>query len=180
MIGLMKYIYMILKPFSFLPALTIMYLIFSFSSQTGEVSGDLSYRVSYKVVEVAEMVDQVVDLGIEPGNTDYYAEKINYYVRKAAHMTEYFCLAVAVAFPFYVYGLRGFPLLLLAGAICVGFAGLDEYHQSFVEGRGPSLRDVGIDSLGIFFGIMVVRLFCWTTLQMLPKPKKKRRTRQRR
>ena len=180
MIGLMKYIYMILKPFSFLPALTIMYLIFSFSSQTGEVSGDLSYRVSYKVVEVAEMVDQVVDLGIEPGNTDYYAEKIDYYVRKAAHMTEYFCLAVAVAFPFYVYGLRGFPLLLLAGAICVGFAGLDEYHQSFVEGRGPSLRDVGIDSIGIFFGIMVVRLFCWTTLQMLPKPKKKRRTRQRR
>lgn len=176
----MKYIYMILKPFSFLPALTIMYLIFSFSSQTGEVSGDLSYHVSYKVVEVAEMVDQVVDLGIEPGNTDYYAEKINYYVRKAAHMTEYFCLAVAVAFPFYVYGLRGFPLLLLAGAICVGFAGLDEYHQSFVEGRGPSLRDVGIDSIGIFFGIMVVRLFCWTTLQMLPKPKKKRRTRQRR
>ena len=176
----MKYIYMILKPFSFLPALTIMYLIFSFSSQTGEVSGDLSYRVSYKVVEVAEMVDQVVDLGIEPGNTDYYAEKINYYVRKTAHMTEYFCLAVAVAFPFYVYGLRGFPLLLLAGAICVGFAGLDEYHQSFVEGRGPSLRDVGIDSIGIFFGIMVVRLFCWTTLQMLPKPKKKRRTRQRR
>lgn len=103
MIGLMKYIYMILKPFSFLPALTIMYLIFSFSSQTGEVSGDLSYRVSYKVVEVAEMVDQVVDLGIEPGNTDYYAEKINYYVRKAAHMTEYFCLAVAVAF-MYVQG----------------------------------------------------------------------------
>ena len=72
----MKYIYMILKPFSFLPALTIMYLIFSFSSQTGEVSGDLSYRVSYKVVEVAEMVDQVVDLGIEPGNTDYYGPYI--------------------------------------------------------------------------------------------------------
>lgn len=171
----MKYIYMILKPFSFLPALAIMYLIFTFSGQTGEVSGALSYKVSYKVVQAAEAVDQVVDLGIEPGNTEYYVEKIHPYVRKAAHMTEYFCLAVAVAFPFYVYGLRGFPLLLLAGAICVGFAGLDEYHQSFVEGRGPSARDVGIDSIGVFFGIMVVRLFGWTTIQMLPKPKKKKR-----
>lgn len=168
---------MFLKPLSFLPALAMMYLIFTFSSQNGEVSGDLSYRVSYKIVQVAEVADQVVDLGIEPGNTDYYAEKIHYYVRKAAHMTEYFCLAVAVAFPFYVYGLRGFPLLLVAGAICVGFAGLDEYHQSFVDGRGPSLRDVGIDSIGIFFGIMVVKLLCWTTLQMLPKPKKKRKRR---
>ncbi len=179
MIVPMKYVYMILKPFSFLPALAIMYLIFSFSSQTGEVSGNLSYKVSYKIVEAAEIVDQAVDLGIEPGNTEYYVEKIHPYVRKAAHMTEYFCLAVAVAFPFYVYGLRGFPLLLLAGIICVGFAGLDEYHQSFVEGRGPSLRDVGIDSIGVFFGIMVVRLFCWTTLQMLPKPKKKKRRRRR-
>ena len=166
---------MILKPFSFLPALAIMYLIFTFSSQTGEVSGALSYKVSYKVVQIAEAADQVIDLGIEPGNTDYYVEKIHPYIRKIAHMTEYFCLAVAVAFPFYVYGLRGFLLLLTAGAICIGFAGLDEYHQSFVDGRGPSLRDVGIDSIGAFFGIMVVKLFCWTTLQMLPKPKKKKR-----
>ena len=120
---------MILKPFSFLPALAIMYLIFTFSSQTGEVSGALSYKVSYKVVQIAEAADQVIDLGIEPGNTDYYVEKIHPYIRKIAHMTEYFCLAVAVAFPFYVYGLRGFLLLLTAGAICIGFAGLDEYHQ---------------------------------------------------
>ena len=107
---------MILKPFSFLPALAIMYLIFTFSSQTGEVSGALSYKVSYKVVQIAEAADQVIDLGIEPGNTDYYVEKIHPYIRKIAHMTEYFCLAVAVAFPFYVYGLRFFFLGL--GSIC--------------------------------------------------------------
>ena len=72
MIEPMRYLYMILKPFSFLPALAIMYLIFTFSSQTGEVSGALSYKVSYKVVQIAEAADQVIDLGIEPGNTDYY------------------------------------------------------------------------------------------------------------
>lgn len=79
-------------------------------------------------------------------------------------MTEYFVLAVTVALPFYVYGLRGFGLVLVAGLICVGFACGDEYHQSFVEGRGPSIKDVGIDSIGVFLGIMVVRIFCWTAL----------------
>ena len=79
-------------------------------------------------------------------------------------MTEYFCLAVAVSFPFYVYGLRGFPLMLVAGLICVAFAAGDEYHQSFVAGRGPSKKDVMIDSIGAFFGIITVRVICWTFL----------------
>ena len=61
----------------------------------------------------------------------------------------------------YVYGVRGIWLPLLAGFLCVGFAGLDEYHQSFVAGRGPSVRDVGIDSIGIFIGILMVQFFCF-------------------
>ena len=79
-------------------------------------------------------------------------------------MTEYFILAVTVSLPFYVYGLRGIWLMLVAGLICVGFACGDEYHQSFVDGRGPSAKDVGIDSIGVFFGIMTVRICCWTVL----------------
>ena len=34
----------------------MMYLIFSFSAQTGEVSGELSYKISYKIVEVKNEV----------------------------------------------------------------------------------------------------------------------------
>ena len=162
----------VLKPLSFLPALAIMYIIYSFSGQTGEESGNLSYEVSVKIVEIG---NQVLDKGLQDWEISEVAASIEYPVRKLAHMSEYFILAVAVSFPFYVYGLRGFPLMVVAGLICVGFAAGDEYHQSFVDGRGPSLRDVGIDSIGAFFGIMVVKLFCWTTLQMLPKPKKKKR-----
>lgn len=54
--------------------------------------------------------------------------------------------------------------MLVAGLICVGFACGDEYHQSFVDGRGPSVRDVGIDSIGVFAGIIAVRICCWTVL----------------
>ena len=76
-------------------------------------------------------------------------------------MTEYFLLAVSVSFPLYVYRVRGIWLLLLAGTICVGFACLDEYHQSFVAGRTPSKRDVMIDSIGIAAGVILVQMICF-------------------
>ena len=43
----------LLKPFSFVPALLMMYLIFSFSAQDGTTSGNLSYKVSEIIVETA-------------------------------------------------------------------------------------------------------------------------------
>ena len=43
----------ILKPLSFLPALFMMYVIFSFYAQPGTVSGSLSYKVSEIIVESA-------------------------------------------------------------------------------------------------------------------------------
>lgn len=132
----------VLKPLSFLPALAIMYIIYSFSGQTGEESGNLSYEVSVKIVEIG---NQVLDKELQDWEISEVAASIEYPVRKLAHMSEYFILAVAVSFPFYVYGLRGFPLMVVAGLICVGFAAGDEYHQSFVDGRGPSVIDVGIE-----------------------------------
>ena len=104
----------------------------------------------------------------------YKADGIHYYVRKAAHMTEYFLLAIAISFPLYVYGVRGIWLMILAGIVCVGFAGLDEYHQSFVDARTPAVKDVGIDSMGAFIGILLVQAFCWSVLNNPNKKKKKR------
>lgn len=166
----------LLKPLSFLPAILMMYLIFTFSAQTGEVSGNLSYKISYQIVETKNEI-----LGTNKSYDELYAEadSIHYYVRKAAHMTEYFLLAVAISFPLYVYRIRGFWLMFLAGIVCVGFAGFDEYHQSFVAGRGPSLKDVGIDSIGAFIGIFLVQVFCWSTLHAPDQKKASRRKRRR-
>lgn len=163
----MKYVF---KPLSFLPAILMMYLIFTFSGQTGETSSELSYKISRKVVEIQ---GQLSGQSYDDYTISVKADEIHYYVRKAAHMTEYFLLAVAVAFPFYVYGLRGLPLVILTMGICVGFACLDEYRQSFIPGRGPSKKDVVIDSIGAFAGVMVVRIFCWLFLGLLPKRRRK-------
>ena len=157
-----KFFILLLKPFSFLPALLVMYLIFSFSSQTGTESGNLSYKISHKIIVTA---DTVLDKNMSEEQIAYYTDKIHTPVRKLAHMSEYFVLAVCVSFPLYVYGLRGILLILFAGFISVGFACTDEFHQSFVAGRGPSKRDVMIDSIGAFAGILLVQFVCWNTLR---------------
>ncbi len=157
----------LLKPFSFLPAIFLMYMIYSFSAQDGATSAQLSYQVSYKIVEVG---GEVFGADLQPWEVDKLATRFHTPVRKLAHMTEYFLLAIAVAFPLYVYGLRGILLLFAAGVICVGFACGDEYHQAHVAGRGPSKRDVLIDSIGVFFGIVLVRIIGWTGRNTIFRP----------
>lgn len=176
-----KLIIFLLKPLSFLPALLMMYLIYSFSAQTGEVSGQLSYRISYQIIETK---NEILNLNMSYDEIASEAQEIHYYVRKAAHMTVYCLLAIAISFPLYVYRVRGIWLILLAGIFCVAFAGFDEYHQSFVEGRGPSVKDVGYDSVGALIGIILVQAFCWSTLHSpasrLSKKKKSRSKKRRR
>ena len=167
----------LLKPLSFVPALIMMYIIFGFSAQSGEDSGQLSYKVTRIVVEVA---DEAADLQLSESRKDMLTDKLHPYIRKLAHFTEYLLLAMSVALPLYVYGLRGFLLVIIAGLFCVGFACLDEYHQSFVQGRGPSKRDVLIDSCGSFVGILITRIFGFIGRKTIfaplaKKPKKKRK-----
>ena len=97
-------IFFFLKPLSFLPALAMMYVIYGFSAQDASASGNLSFKVSYKIVEIG---NEVLERGLDETEIEVFADRIEYPVRKLAHMTEYFMLAVAVSFPFYVYGLRG-------------------------------------------------------------------------
>ena len=46
-----------------------------------------------------------------------------------------------------------FPLLWGIAAACI-----DETIQVFVPGRGPGLRDVAIDCLGVLLGIVLLHL----------------------
>lgn len=161
----------LLKPLSFLPALILMYMIFSFSAQPGETSSQLSFQVSRQIVLAG---DYIFDAGLEDWQVDEWAGKIHFITRKLAHMTEYFLLAIAVSFPLYVYGLHGFLLMLVAGIFCVGFACSDEYHQAFVAGRAASVKDVCIDSFGIFWGIILVRIVGWTGRKTIFRPKRKK------
>ena len=77
-------------------------------------------------------------------------------VRKLAHFCEFCTLGLLLTWLFGMlcrkwFLTKGLPLLCGAAA-----AGIDETIQCFVPGRGPSLRDVGIDTLGVTLGIFLL------------------------
>ena len=157
----------VLKPLSLVPAIIMMCLIFNFSEQDADTSSQLSYKVG---VEVLTVTNDVFDRGWSFSHIHELSSRYQHYIRKAAHFTEYLVLAITVAFPLYVFGLRGFPLVIVAGAICVGYACLDEYHQSFISGRTPMKKDVLIDSAGVFVGIIITRIVGWTGRMTIFRP----------
>lgn len=81
-------------------------------------------------------------------------DRINFLARKAAHLSEYAVLAVLLhaALRRTLPGWRS-GVGALAFALAVLYAAGDEYHQSFVPGRGAALHDVGIDALGAALGL---------------------------
>lgn len=162
-----KVFFFLLKGCSFIPALIIMYCIFSFSAQDGTSSSRLSSQVSYQAIYT---LNDVLNMDLSEKQVTRAVNRIHFYVRKAAHFTEYMLLAMSIALPLYVYGVRNLWLLLSVGIICVGYASLDELHQLFVSGRGASVRDVMIDSLGSFTGIILMNILCYITRKSIAEP----------
>jgi VanZ family protein len=84
-----------------------------------------------------------------PHAADATLFQIHHYIRKCAHFTEYFVLSLLV-----LRGIRAgrpgtrFAWALLVVAIVLCYASLDEFHQRFVPGRTPAVRDVMIDTTG--------------------------------
>lgn len=78
------------------------------------------------------------------------------FVKKGGHMIGYCLLGMA-----YLYGIgRQKPgAIWLAWLLAILFASSDEFHQSFIPGRGPGLRDVGIDALGAGIGLAFAQFF---------------------
>jgi VanZ family protein len=54
--------------------------------------------------------------------------------------------------------------LILAGLVL--FAVSDEIHQSFVPGRTASFMDIGLDLIGILFGLWAFKIFRMFTREM--------------
>ena len=82
-------------------------------------------------------------------------------LRKAGHVTEYFVLTMLI-YRALVRTLKklSFGDFLLKGALpALIYASSDEFHQSFVPGRGPSVWDVMIDSVGIIFAACLIGKF---------------------
>ncbi len=75
-------------------------------------------------------------------------------LRKLAHFTEFACLGALLSWHLGMLGRRKtLAFCLGAAAACI-----DETIQIFVPGRGPGLRDVGIDCGGVLTGMILLHL----------------------
>ena len=136
---------------SLVPALMMMVIIFVYSSKPAVVSDGTSTPIANAVLSLYEIFFGEIDIM----KRHDYLNTANYIVRKTAHVTEYILLALCISWPLWIRKLRGKKLILFAFASSLAYAGTDEIHQLFIEGRSGNLRDVGIDAIGCAIGTVV-------------------------
>lgn len=129
--------------------LGVMACIFYLSSQTATDSKALSN----KIVEPAKQyVESATWLAPSIKNT--YLRHPTTFTRKVAHFVIYSVLGLVT----YLALPRRWSLKKKMGfviGLCFIYAITDEFHQYFVPGRGPQLRDVCIDTLGSSLGLAI-------------------------
>ncbi|QUI24997.1 VanZ family protein [Vallitalea pronyensis] len=139
--------------------IAIMITITIFSAQTATESDALSKGI---VKQVA------VGLGImteEEANSTHYStiKQWDHYLRKATHFTIYFILGFITFMVLYAMIQKKAVALIVAWLIATVFAIFDEYHQTFVDGRGGQVSDVILDSAGaltaVVLGTLLIGVF---------------------
>lgn len=128
---------------------TILWIVFIFlqSIQTGEVSGNTSGRITLFLVNSLKWLGLQVDF-----------QSMSIILRKAAHFTEFFILGILLSYLYESYNFalkHGIILTIFSGTM---IAILDEFIQTFVEGRAGTIIDVGIDSMGILSAVGIYLL----------------------
>ncbi|MCR5213130.1 MAG: VanZ family protein [Eubacterium sp.] len=140
------------KKIFWLLAIVWMVVIFSFSGQKGDESGGLSH-------DVCRVIGYVTQYDFYKWTEDAqerYIEKIQYPVRKAAHVTEYLILGIFLTGAWYDKKKKKYIRLGVPGFIGIIYAATDEFHQTFVSDRAGSIIDVLIDTGGLIVGVLIM------------------------
>lgn len=116
-------------------------VIFMFSSQNGEESSGISNGILLTLMNVVPMENLSI-------------ETLSFFIRKAAHFTEYAILGLLVDIN---SENKDKKHLLCSVLFCFIYAISDEIHQYFVPMRSCSFIDVIIDTSGAIFAIFISR-----------------------
>jgi VanZ family protein len=123
------------KLLKWIPVVLWCMLIFFFSQQNGDESGNTSELVAKLFMFIGIDVNSIL------------GGMATFIIRKGAHFTEYFILYLLT---FNALGNARRFKSQLTGALMftVFYAATDEIHQYFIPGRACALKDVLIDSSG--------------------------------
>jgi VanZ family protein len=72
---------------------------------------------------------------------------------KLAHFLEYAILSFLLINALSNYQISKKKIIFLVAGLSMLYAFFDEYHQSFIPGRTPSLNDLTVDGLGILLAV---------------------------
>ncbi len=114
-------------------------------------------------------------LWLKPGMSPRTIWIILVVARKCAHVMEYAILALLLWRAFRSVPVLHAKISMLFGAALLGcavFAASDEFHQTFIKSRTPSVRDVFLDVAGALVGLLIGASFTHHD------PQKSRRTAQ--
>ena len=101
-------------------------------------------------------------LWLKPGMTQETTWEIIWVTRHCAHVCEYMVLALLLWRALRWGTSVSMQMSTLCGVILLGcalFAASDEYHQTFVKSRTPSVRDVLLDVGGASLGLLIAVSF---------------------
>jgi VanZ family protein len=88
-------------------------------------------------------------LSATPSLASPFEPYYDFILRKFAHIGEYAVLTALLFRALRSHLAHRWQILLITVFIAILYACSDEWHQTFVPGREGSLRDVGINTLGI-------------------------------
>lgn len=125
--------------------------IFNFSNQDGKASSGLSRKVARKIVDVFPYTKNLSEK-----TKNKIVEKTQPIIRKGAHLSIYTLVGIFIMSFISTYKIHLKYKFLISILVGLVYASSDEIHQSFIPGRTASIIDVGIDTAGVFLGIILV------------------------
>lgn len=128
-------------------------VIFYFSSMNGFESARQSKGFLHHTL--GSIID-IVNPNMSDVDKELLIEKLDLPVRKAAHASVYFILAIFVFLLLESYNIRNIYFYSLL--ICFLYACTDEIHQLFVFERSAEVLDVLIDSCGSIMSLLIIKL----------------------
>ena len=146
---------LVLRIISAILLLSLMVLIFVFSSENAAESDNTSGSL---IAAILKLFTPDWESLTEMERHELIAP-YQFFVRKAAHFTIYAVLGVLSFLTFITY--KKIPIkirFIIISMVCLLYSISDEIHQTFVSGRSGEIRDVCVDFCGSLAGIIFMGL----------------------
>ena len=142
----------IIRIISIIMLLATFFVIFGFSNQDGQASGETSRKVAGKIVDIFPATKNK-----SRQEKERIVENMQPIIRKLAHFSIYTLVGISMMTFMETFSLSTRKKIIVSLIVGLLYASSDEIHQLFILGRTAAVTDVLIDTFGVAVGILIVR-----------------------